>query len=148
MNSRINKENINIDEIISIYLKDKDGNMVEIFEKYFNYDYMYNSSGNKKLNICCDLSDKNKVKSSSTITVSDPGLGFARVNEGWTIPNNAFNRDYIYASCNVGNVDVMPLSVSRDDKIAMTVVNSAELSQTWGEAVVTDCKSISAEEVK
>ena len=127
MNTRINKENINIDEITSIYLKDKNGNMIEIFEKDFNYDYTYNSCGNKKLNIHCDLSDKSKTQYGTTIsTIVDPGL--VKVNEEWSIPNNTFNRDYIYASA-VDNIDVMPLSVSGDDKISTIAIKSADLPE-------------------
>lgn len=58
----IYNDNIHIDKIESIYLKDSEGNMVELFKgKDFNYDYSCSSYGNKKLNINCDLSDKSDL---------------------------------------------------------------------------------------
>lgn len=62
MISKIGNGDIKIDEITAIYLKDKEGNMVELFKgKDFNYDYKCNSYGERKLNINCDLSDKSDL---------------------------------------------------------------------------------------
>ena len=59
MISKVGNGDIKIDEITALYLKDKEGNMVELFKgNDFNYDYKCNSYGKRKLNINCDLSGK------------------------------------------------------------------------------------------
>lgn len=84
----MHNDNIHIDKIESIYLKDKEGNMIELFKgKNFNYDYSCDSHGNRKLNIRCDMSDR----STCTITSTLPRL------EGWSVPNNTFDRAYSHA---------------------------------------------------
>ena len=58
----MNLKNIYIDKIETIYLKDSEGNMVELFKgKNFNYNYSCDSYGNRKLKIDCDLSDKSDL---------------------------------------------------------------------------------------
>ena len=86
----MNLKNIHIDKIESIYLKDSEGNMVELFKgKNFNYDYSCNSQGQRKLSINCDMSDRSTC--TTTIITTTPE------KEGWGIPNNTFDRAYIHA---------------------------------------------------
>lgn len=86
----MNLKNIHIDKIESIYLKDKEGNMVELFKgKNFSYDYSCNSQGKRKLSINCDMSDR----STCTMTITPDSLHL----EGWAVPNNTFDRAYSHA---------------------------------------------------
>ena len=87
----MNLKNIHIDKIESIYLKDSEGNMVELFKgKNFSYDYSCNSQGKRKLSINCDMSDRSTY-TTITATIPTPHL------EGWGIPNNTFDREYSHA---------------------------------------------------
>ena len=87
----MNLKNIHIDKIESIYLKDAEGNMTELFKgKNFNYDYSCDSQGKRKLNIYCDMSDRSTY---TTITTATPTPHL----EGWGIPNNTFDRAYSHA---------------------------------------------------
>ena len=85
MISKVGNGDIRIDEITAIYLKDKDGNMVELDKELFTYDYCCNGFGKKELKIECHLG-----KPTITITTST-------TPNGWVIPNNTFDRAYSYA---------------------------------------------------
>ena len=56
MISKVGNGDIKIDEITALYLKDKDGNMVELDKGLFTYDYCCNGFGKKELKIECHLS--------------------------------------------------------------------------------------------
>lgn len=47
MISKVGNGDIKIDEITALYLKDKDGNMVELDKGLFTYDYCCNGFGKK-----------------------------------------------------------------------------------------------------
>ena len=78
MISKVGNGDIKIDAITAIFLKDKDGNIVELDKGLFTYDYCCNSFGKKELKINCHLN-----KPTITITTS------TTPNE-WVIPNNTY----------------------------------------------------------
>lgn len=81
-----NLQNIHIDKIESIYLKDAEGNIAELDKRLFTYDYCCNGYGKKELKIECHLS-----KPTITITTHN------ETPQGWSIPNNTFDRAYSHA---------------------------------------------------
>ena len=87
MISKVGNGDIRIDEITAIFLKDKDGNIVELDKGLFTYDYCCNGFGKKELKINCHLS-----KPTITITTN-----LEEQPRGWSIPNNTFDRAYSHS---------------------------------------------------
>ena len=86
MISKVGNGDIKIDEITALYLKDKDGNMVELDKGLFTYDYCCNGFGKKELKIECHFN-----KPTITITTNN------ELPQGWSISNNTFDRAYSHA---------------------------------------------------
>ena len=86
MISKVGNGDIKIDEITALYLKDKEGNIVELDKGLFTYDYCCNGYGKKELYIECDLN-----KPTITITTNN------EISGGCSIPNNTFDREYNHA---------------------------------------------------